>query len=231
MARKLKLVAVVVVVIVAIGGYLWWQDRQERKAAEQGLAASRVLSAVFQRTGTLEVSRLTGDVQARSKAVSGYVFENEQITRAPYSVAYTLDLRQLKPAAWRWNGETKTMTVDLPEVTVAAPAIDMAKAQVSQTGMFISRTGGQALQRQAAERLTARAYEEARKPENLAKAREAARGVVADFVRAPLQAANNGDVTVTVRLPGEAKPANMAQDQWDVSRSIEQVYRDFPGND
>lgn len=230
MARKGRLIAIVVIVVAAVAGWQWWQARQDRLRAEQGLAASRVLSAVFQRTGTLEVSRLTGDIQVQSKAVSGYLFENEQTTRAPYSVAYTLDLRQLKPSAWRWNGATKTMTVDLPEVTVGTPAIDMTRAQVAQKGMFISRTGGQAMQRQAAERLSAGAYREARKPENLLKAREAARGVVADFVRGPLAAANNGDVTVTVRLPGEAKPANMSQDHWDVSRSIQEVYEVF-GND
>ena len=226
MARRAGLIAVAVLAAVAVVAVLVWQQRRvDRAEAEAGLASARVLSAVFQRTSALQVARLSGEVQAKAEAKSGYGwFDNRQTTRAPYSVTYTVDLTRLGPSDYRWNSEARTMTVDIPEVTVSAPNVDMAKARVDQTGVYISRSAGQEMQRVAAGRLAASANDKARDPDNLAKARESARASIANLVRGPLAAAGHGDVRVVVRLPGEAKPTELSTEQWDVSRSIQEIY-------
>lgn len=230
-ARRVGCVAVAVAIVAAVLLMLHLRRQEERATraeAQLGLESARVLEAAFERTSALQVARLRGRVIAKSEATSGGgLFANEQKTRAPFTALYTLDLRRLEPSDYRWNADARTMTVDIPEVTVGAPNIDMTQAQVEQSGVYISRRAGQQMQQQAAARLQARAQEEARKPENVVKAREAARAAMAAFVRAPLAAANRGDVRVVVRLPGEARPPALSQDEWDVSRSIEEVYAVF----
>lgn len=229
--RRIGCVAVAVAIVAAVLLVLYLrrqEERADRAEAQLGLESARVLEATFERTSALQVSRLRGTMLVRSTAASaGGLVSNEQSTRAPFSVIYTLDLRRLEPSAYRWNVDTRTMTVDIPDVAPGPPAIDMARAKVEQKGLYISRTAGQQMQQQAAARLQARAEEEARKPENIAKAQEAARAAVAAFVRGPLAAANRGEVRVVVRLPNEARPPVMSQDEWDVSRSIPEIYALF----
>lgn len=219
-----RLTAVFAVLLLLFGAYAFWQKRAAQKAEEQlGLDAARTLSATFERASDLRVARLTGEVLAASQGTSGYVFTNTQRTRAPYSVEYYVDLGAVGPSAYRWNERDRIMTVDLPEVTVGAPAVDMARAQVRQDGLYVSRSAGIAMQRDAAGRLSAAAGAKARDPENLARAREAARTAVERLVTGPLAAAGQANVRVAVRFPDERRPPDLSDDQWDVTRSLQEV--------
>ena len=64
---------------------------------------------------------------------------------------------------------------------------------------------------------------EAKKPENLAKARNSARVKVASLASSPLIAAGFGDVKVRVRFPWEPAEAGRPVD-WNRSRSLGEVY-------
>lgn len=219
-----RLTAVVAVLVLVLGGYALWQKRAAARAEEQlGLAAARTLSATFERASDLRVARLTGEVLAASEGTSGYVFANRQRTRAPYAVEYYVDLGTVGPSAYRWNRRDRIMTVDLPEVTVGRPAVDMGAARVTQDGLYVSRAAGIAMQRDAAGRLSAAAGAKARNPENLLRARAAARAAVERLVAAPLAAAGQGRVRVAVRFPDERRPPNLSDDQWDVTRSLQEV--------
>lgn len=219
-----RLTAVFAVLLLLFGAYALWQKRAAQKAEEQlGLDAARTLSATFERASDLRVARLTGEVLAATEGTSGYVFANRQRTRAPYSVEYYVDLGAVGASAYRWNERDRIMTVDLPEVTVGDPAIDMAKAKVTQDGLYVSRAAGIAMQREAAGRLAAAAGAKARDPDNLRRAREVARAAVERLVAAPLTAAGQAQVRVAVRFPDERRPANISDDQWDVTRSLQEV--------
>lgn len=226
MASRGRLIGILVLVAAIVGFAFVWHARQraERAELEAGLASARVLDSVFERTAKLQVATLTGRAQARSTD-DGWI-DSTQTTRAPFAVVYTIDLRGIDASAYRWNANDRIMTVRIPDVVAGAPAVDLGKAEVDQTGAWISRRAGQNLQRIAAGRLTAVAANEANKPANAAKAQQAARAAVRDLIRAPLAAAGLRDVTVVVRLPGEAKPASLTDEQWDVSRSLEEIYRD-----
>lgn len=225
MAKKLILIALVAAAIV--GGFCWQARRAERAEMEAGLAASRTLSAVFERTAALQVARLSGEAVTRVDGSSGYgMFPNVQTTRAPYTVDYLVDLRRLRPADYRWNGKDRTMIVTMPEVTVGKPNIDLARARTMQGGLFISRASGVAMQQRVAGNLALAAERTAGTPENIAKARGSARAAVEALVEGPLTAAGIVDVTVVVRLPGEDRPPGLDRERWDMSRPIAEVLRE-----
>lgn len=214
--------------VLAVAGAFWWQARRaERAEMEAGLAASRTLSAVFQRTSALQVARLSGEAVTRVDGTSGYgMFANLQTTRAPYSVDYLVDLHRLGPADYRWNAKARTMVVTIPAVTVGQPNIDLAHARTTQAGLFISRASGLAMQQRVAGNLALAAGAKAKAPDNLARAQAAARDAVRSLVAAPLAAAGIDGVRVVVRLTGEARPAALDREQWDMSRPIEDVLRE-----
>lgn len=225
MAKKLILV---LLLLAAVGGAFWWQQRRaDRAEMEAGFAASRTLSAVFERTAALQVARLRGEAVTRVEGASGYgMFVNVQVTRAPYSVDYLVDLRRLTPADYRWNAKARTMIVTIPPVMVGKPNIDLAQARTTQGGVFISRASGLAMQQRVAGNLALAAGQKANSPENIAKAQASARAAVQALVAAPLTAAGIADVTVIVRLPGEDRPAGLDAERWDMSRPIADVLRE-----
>lgn len=225
MAKKL---IALLLVLVGVAAAFWWQQRRaDRAEMEAGLAASRTLSAVFERTSALQVARLSGEAVTRVDGSSGYgMFANLQTTRAPYQVDYLVDLRRLSPADYRWNARDRVMVVTIPEVTVGKPNIDLARARTAQSGMFISRDSSVAMQQRVAGNLAAAAGHKAMAPEYLQKAQASARGAVQALVAAPLAAAGVKGVTVVVRLPGEAKPAGLDRERWEMSRPIAEVLRE-----
>lgn len=217
---------------LAVVGLVLWQQhriRREREAREQaelqaGLDASRVLSATFARAAALQVATLTGRVRSRGECKSGYFFPDEQQTVAPYSVSYSVDLGKVDRSSYRWDSADRVMFVELPGVTVGPPNVDMSRARSAQSGMFVSRACGLAMQSQIAGRLQAAAGERANRPDYRAQARESARAAVEALVRAPLAAAGIPGVDVRVRFATDPRPADSRQ--WDVSRSIDAVLAD-----
>lgn len=225
MVARRSLILLIAAVLLAAGIFAWREHRRaERAEAQLGVDAARVLSAVFQRTSALRVARLSGEVLARSEGTSAYgMVANSQATRAPYTVDYEVDLRRLGPGAMRWDGVGRVMTVDVPGVTVARPNIDMGRARTAQSGLFISRSSGLAMQRAVAARLAGAASSKAGDAEHLAQAQQAARGAVEQLITAPLRAAGFTGVRVVVRLPGETKPAALSAERWDTSRPLSEI--------
>lgn len=230
MGSRVKAVLALLVVLAGAALVATWLADQRAKRAEQqlGLDAARVLSVSFAKANALKVLDLDGEVLAQSEAsILWGAGRATQRTRAPFSVNYFVDLSKVTPASMRWDAGTRTMLVEVPDITTERPSIDLSRAQVSQDGLYISRRAGQALQQQSYARLVAKAQEESAKPANVLRARAAAREAIASNVAAPLAAAGLGDVTVQVRLAGDPLPGDRIQQQWDMSRSIPEVYRDF----
>lgn len=194
---------------------------RDRADFDAGLAAGRVIREAFAKDVSLRVARLTGEVLGQGTCTSGYVFADQQRTIAPFAASYYVDLHGVGPAALRWDAADHVMFVDVPDVVAEPATIDIAQARSRQTGLFISRTCGLALQRQIAGRLQAIAGERAALPAHLSQARESARAAIAGLVRAPLVAAGLDRVDVRVRFPPDARP--VGDRQWDVSRSLDDV--------
>lgn len=206
--------------MAALAIYAWRQHAaDERAEREVALNTTRMLREVFVAKGDLRVGQLQGVVLA-STVNDGLVFRTTQETRAPATVNYMLDMRAAAPGDFAWDADRRSMTIRVPDVTVEPPAVDMAQAEVRQGGIWIGRSAGQALQRQAAQRIATRATERARTDANLAKARTAARTSVVRFVKGPLAAVGYDDVDVRVVFPWEA---GRNTEQWDRSRNLDQV--------
>ena len=222
------LLIVLLLLAVTAGLYVWRQSVAREEAERQlGLDASRVVSEHFAAQAAIKVGALTGEVVARGRDEGGFgVLPSEQTARAPYAVDYFVDMRGVGPGAYRWDAATRTITVDVPDVAPSAPNIDETRAEVDQSGLFISRRAGLALARQTSQRATLRAAETARKPEHLDAARRNARAVLERFASAPLQAAGLGEVRVAVRFPWEGRPGLGDGERIDASRPIEDVLKD-----
>ena len=228
---KLRLtppVLLALVIVAAIIGLFWWQrwqadqERVAREAAEMqaGLRASEVLSAVFELAPAVRVAQLTGKVLSKGECQSLNIFSNEQNTVAPYSVSYFVDLTRVNRKSYSWDATTKTMIVEVPEPLVEKPSVDMGRARSAQSGKYVSRACGLAMQRQVAGRLMAAAQVKANEAKFIQQARDAARNTVAGLTRRPLLAAGIRDVKVAVRFPSDAR----LDEQMDRSTPITEIY-------
>lgn len=189
---------------------------------DTGLAVAQVVRATFRGASDLKVGGLSGTVQsvAEDRGLGG-MLPAKRVVKAPFSVDYFVDLSGMGPGDFRLNERTRTLLVTAPDVRAAAPNVDEAHTTLDRTtGMFVTRGAMQRLQQQASARAENVAKAEALKPEHVAAARENARRALAKLLGGPLAAAGLGDVDVRVRFAGEARSPG---DQWDLSRSLEEV--------
>lgn len=225
-----RTIIVVAVIIAAVLGAFAWSQYSAREEAERtlGLDASRVLSEHFSRAAAVKVATLSGDVIARGED-EGFlgIVPSEQRTRTPYTVDYFVDIARMGPRSYRWDEASRTITIDIPDVTTGKPNIDETQARSQQKGIFISRRAALELSRQASQRAAAASNQTARKAEHMDKARANAREVISRMATGPLAAAGLDDVRVAVRFPWEPKAStNSSSEQWDRSRRAEDVLRE-----
>ena len=214
----------VLAILLATGGLLFQRHQAQQEARSVGIEVSRTITASFAGMDALKVGTVSGDVLASSNTTAFFgMMPVVQRSRAPYSVDYFVDLSKLSVANYRWNATTRTMSIDVPDVTIAAPNIDDAKAAIIQQGVYISRGAGITLQQQAAERATAAARKTAQDPKYIAQARANARAAIAQLATAPLKAAGMSDVRVAVRFPIDPKPETVAQEDWDRSTPVAEI--------
>jgi hypothetical protein len=230
MARLSKPALFAILAVAAVLLIFAWTQYSARKEAERslGLDAARIVSAQFSTKADLRVGTLRGELVAsgKDKGLLG-LLPSEQVTALPYTVDYYLKLSELDQRAYRWDAQSKTLTIDVPDVTVAPPNIQEAAAQSQQKGLFISRRAAQELARQVSQRAAAKSRQEALKPENLNRARENARAEIARMSGQPLAAAGLANVRVAVRYPWEPRsPSAAPVERWDQSRAMEEVLKE-----
>lgn len=217
--------AVFVSVIGLSLGYGWWQDQQREKAdAQLGLDSARTISETFAKARSLQVATLRGEVIAIGRDGGWRGMLPSSVTvKYPYSVNYIVNLQGIDRSDFRWNAQSRTMTVVIPDVVPQPPTIDVARAAFTDTnGLFISRAASQRTIRLAGARAQQRAQISAAKPEHIASARASAREAMQALVTAPLRAANLGQVNVVVRFSSEVDGQRSVVDG---STPIEEIMR------
>ncbi len=192
-------------------------DAKDRAEFDAGFASARVISATFEKVADLRVGQLRGTAISRAQ-FDGWIFDSVQMTRAPFTADYFIDLRRLPVDAYRWDEPTRTMRIKVPAVTVGRPNIDMEKAEVKQSGVWISASAGRELQRQAASRLRIAAEDASGRPQYVKQAQDNARATLTNLIRTPLTTAGLRNVSVQVTFPGET-----AGERWDVSTPLAEV--------
>ncbi|HWH22441.1 MAG TPA: DUF4230 domain-containing protein, partial [Allosphingosinicella sp.] len=137
MRRLNKNLIVLLVAVVALLGLFAWSQYNARVEAERtlGLEASRVVAEHFSKAAAVKVGTLSGKTVARAED-EGFLglVKSEQTTTIPFTVDYFVDVSRLGERSYRWDPETKTLTVDIPDVTVAQPNIDETAAKSAQNG-------------------------------------------------------------------------------------------------
>ena len=220
----LAIVGLLVAAALFAGWQKWQRDEAERRL---GLEASRVVSESFSNAAEVKVGTLSGRIVAKGED-RGFlgVVPSEQTTSLPFSVDYFVDLDRIGEGDYRWDEETRTLTVSIPDVTVGKPNIDETAASSRQKGIYISRRASQELARQTSRYANARSMAAARQARRLDQARANARAVVARMAKAPLEAAGLGEVQVTVRYPWENAEGSGSSERLDASRRIEDVLKE-----
>jgi len=224
------LIAAALSVIVAAAWISWDRYAETRMTTlpeEGGAPVTQIVTAKLTGTGKLQVAELSGIVQATASDIRGFGWlRSDQVVKMPYSVAYHVDLSGLRDRDLQWNAQTRTLIVDAPDVTAAAPNTDEGRRTLVQTsGLFVTREAAEALSQRTSARAADVAGREARSPERMAQAREHARRALARLLGQPLNAAGLGDVRVIVTFPPERDARN--RERWDVSRSPDQVMKDI----
>jgi hypothetical protein len=123
----------------------------------------------------------------------------------PGDVRYELDLSKLEPGDVTWNKSTKTLRVELPEIEIAGPDVDLSAAQEYGQGGILSALTNANQQLDAANRAKAVSdlRQQAQGAVQMRLARQAARQAIERSFAMPLLAAGFKDVKVAARFPTE----------------------------
>lgn len=227
--RRLVLLAIAVaLVVLGVVAYVTYRDYAESYAIEreERTAVARVVTSTFAGRSDLRVGTLSGTVQSVATDSRAFgLLNSDQVMKAPYSVDYFVDVSQLGLDDYIWDQEARTLTVRMPPVQVGRANVDESRRTLVQTrGLIVTRGAAEKLAQATSARAQRLAQSKAQEPEQIARARERAKGVVANFLRTPLAAAGLEDVRVRPVFPDELGPEN--GDRWDVTRSLREVLAD-----
>lgn len=230
MARALKgwPAALAIATIVAFVALMWigWQ-RYDRDYVvtmqDDGSAITRIIAERFAGASSLKVSELSGTIQSTAQDVRGFGWlKSDQVVKMPFSVDYFIDASKIGADDLEWIEGSRTLIVNAPDVTVAAPNVDEARRTLVRTsGMFVTRQAGEELSRRTSAHAQAKAQAVARSPERMAQARENGRKALAGLMGAPLAKMGYGEARVVVTFPSERPARNL--EQWDVTTPVNQV--------
>ena len=123
----------------------------------------------------------------------------------PGDVRYELDLSKLQPKDVSWDASTSTLKVQLPEIEIAGPDVDIAAAQEYGAGGVLSALTNANQQLDSTNRAKAVAdlRRQAQGATQMRLARQAARAAIERSFAMPLVAAGFEDAKVVARFPTE----------------------------
>ena len=203
-ARLSALPWILFVVALAACGWLAWRTFGPKEAGDP--LATSLVALERQNRLTVFSAELATVVSSDDERLFGLV-KSKQVAVIPARVDYTLDLSKVGRDRMDWNADTKTLSVNLPPVTIGRPNLDEARAQYLREGVWITRDAQDKLTRDNTKVAEQLAVQQAANPVLLNMARNAARDAVRQNLAIPLQVAGYGEVTVTVRFDGEQTPS------------------------
>ena len=216
-------ISAAVLILILLVATCQWRSAEERRRAEEIATAeglAQVLTAAFAGRTDLKVADIRGTIDVTS-VDQGLIFDSKQTATLPFTVDYFLDLSKLNPRDARFDQESRTLFVEIPDVRVAPVNVDWTRGKIGKAeGFWVSRGASANLVRRAIVLTQRQADKTAKSPENLKKAKEEARTRVQSLLEFPFKAVGQDSVRVVVRFPGEGFRNS---EHWDVSRSIEEV--------
>ena len=207
MDRRLKPLAILAIIValvlgVVIGMTTGIVDRIFGGPNPTTIASASLESMRAQNRLIAFVARYVSVVTSEQQRLGGLV-SSQRTLILPGDVRYELDLSKLQPSDVRWDGSSRTLTVQLPEVEIAGPDIDLnAIREYGGSGVLSAQTNAN---QQLDQTNRARAVADLRKQATAAVpmrlARQAARQAVERSFAMPLLAAGLKDAKVVARFP------------------------------
>jgi hypothetical protein len=207
MDRRLKPLAILAILValvlgVVIGMTTGIVDRIFGGPNPTTIASASLESMRAQNRLIAFVARYVSVVTSEQQRLGGLV-SSQRTLILPGDVRYELDLSKLQPSDVRWDGSSHTLTVQLPEVEIAGPDIDLnAIREYGGSGVLSALTNAN---QQLDQTNRARAVADLRKQATAAVpmrlARQAARQAVERSFAMPLLAAGLKDAKVVARFP------------------------------
>lgn len=159
-------------------------------------------------------------VSVTSASQSRLGLSTERTLILPGNVRYELDLSKLTQDDVKWDKGSKTLSVQLPDVEIAGPDVDLANAREYGSGGILATftNADQALDKANRAKAVADLRDQAKGEVPMRLARQSARQAVERSFAMPLKAAGFSDAKVIARFPGE-EPTDPSA--WDVSTSYE----------
>jgi len=201
-------IAIAVILLVAWLATCQWRAAEERRRAEEIATAeglAQIVSTVFSGRTDLRVSEITGTIDVTS-VNRGMFFDSKLDATLPYSVDYFVDLSGLGREDASFNPATRTLLVEIPDVRIAEPNVDLTKGKVGGAeGWWVSREASANLVRRALKLTREKADQNARKPEYVERAKKEARERISALLKLPLETTSFKDVNVVVRFASEGR--------------------------
>ena len=198
----LAAIAVALILGVLLGVTTGIADRIFGGPNPKTIATASLESMRAENRLTVFAARYVSVVTSEQQRLGGLV-SSERTLILPGDVRYELDLSKLQNNDVSWDGSSKTLTIQLPEVDVAGPDVDINAVKEYGGGGVLSALTNANEQLDQANR--DRAVQDLRKQATAAVpmqlARQAARDAVARSFAMPLLAAGFKDVKVVARFP------------------------------
>jgi hypothetical protein len=198
----LAAIAVALILGVLLGVGTGIADRIFGGPSPKTIATASLESMRAQNRLTVFAARYVSVVTSEQQRLGG-LLSSERTLILPGDVRYELDLSKLQPSDVSWDSSTRTLRVQLPEIEVAGPDVDINAVKEYGGGGVLSALTNANEQLDQANRdravLDLRKQATAAVPMQLA--RDAAREAVGRSFAMPLLAAGFKDVKVVARFP------------------------------
>jgi hypothetical protein len=200
----LGMVAVALVLGVMLGLATGLVDRVFGGPNPKTIASASLESMRAQNRLIAFVARYVSVVSSEQQRLGGLV-SSERTLVLPGDVRYELDLSKLEPGDVTWDNSSHTLRVQLPEVEIAGPDVDLTAAREFGDGGVLSAltNADQQLDQTNRARAVADLRKQASAEMPMRLARQAARQAVERSFAMPLLAAGFKDVKVVARFPTE----------------------------
>jgi len=203
-ALVLAMVAVALVLGVVLGVTTGIADRLFGGPNPETIATASLQSMRAQNRLVAFVARYVSVVTSQEQRLGG-LLSSERTLILPGDVRYELDLSKLEAKDVNWDSSTHVLRIQLPEIEIAGPDVDINAVKEYGGGGMLSAVTNANEQLDQANR--ARAVNDLRKQATdavpMRLAHEAARQAVERSFAMPLFAAGFKDVKVVARFPTE----------------------------
>jgi hypothetical protein len=220
----LAAIAVALILGVLLGVGTGIADRIFGGPSPKTIATASLESMRAQNRLTVFAARYVSVVTSEQQRLGG-LLSSERTLILPGDVRYELDLSKLQPSDVSWDSSTRTLRVQLPEIEVAGPDVDInAVKEYGGGGVLSALTdANQQLDQANRDRAVHDLRQQATAAVPMQLAHQAGRAAIERSFAMPLLAAGFNDVKVVARFPTEG---NQEASYIDLSTPYEEAIKE-----